>query len=100
MARLDLYRIAPLEGYVLEVQADLLSGLATTIVVPLVPLAATSKPISRLNPVFSLQGVSYVMLTQTLAAVTRRELGAAVGSLADSHHYDVLNALDMLLTGT
>lgn len=87
-----------MDGYVLEVQASLMSRLATTVVAPLLPVEAAPPPMTRLNPVFEIGGTSYAMVTQSLAAVPRRELGAAVGSLNSSKEYEVTNALDMLLS--
>jgi toxin CcdB len=51
-----------------------------------------------LNPVFDLRGQRYVMVTQSIATLRRRDLGKAVLSL-DDQHQQITNALDMLLTG-
>jgi toxin CcdB len=99
MARLDLYRLPEVDGYVLEVQADLLSTLATAVVVPLLSREDSPTPLGRLNPVFEIDGVPHVMVTQFIAAVPRRELGAPVGSLGANRHVDVTNALDMIFSG-
>jgi len=99
MARLDLYRIPGVEGYLLEVQAAIMDSFATTVVVPLVPLEHGPPPITRLNPVFAIEGRRYLMLTQSLSAVTRKELAAKTGALPGACHDDVTDALDMLLCG-
>lgn len=99
MARLDLYRIPGVEGYVLEVQATIMDSFATTVVVPLVLEERGPRPITRLNPVFTIDGRRYLMLTQSLSAVTRKELAGKVGALPDAYHDDVTDALDMLLCG-
>jgi toxin CcdB len=98
MAR-ELYRLPGLDGLVLNVQADLLTPLATTVVVPLLPVASAPPPMARLNPVFEIEGIRFVMVTQSLAAVARRELGESVGRLGEDRHYDITQALDMLLSG-
>lgn len=85
-------------GYVLDVQADLLDHLATRTVVPLLPEAAAPKPLRDLNPVFDIADGRYVMLTQAIAAIPRRELKRPVASLADQHD-SVTRALDILLVG-
>lgn len=95
MARLDLYRVRGVDGLLLDVQADLMSDLATAVVVPLLPLDAAPKPAARLNPVFAVSGERYVMMTQLLASVSRKELGACVGTLDRQHECDVT---DMLLS--
>ena len=70
MARLDLHAIPAKgrDGYVLDVQADLLSHIDTCTVVPLLPEDVTPKTISDLNPVFEVRGKRYVMLPRQLPA--------------------------------
>ena len=98
MAR-ELYHLPGVDGYVLNVQADLLVSFATTMVVPLLPLEGMSRPMARLNPVFEIAGRSFVMMTQAMAAVPRRDLGEPVGHLGEDRHYDITQALDILLSG-
>ena len=85
--------------HVLNVQADLLASLATLVVMPLLPIEVMPQPMARLNPVFEIEGGRFVMVTQSLAAVARRELGEPVGRLGEERHYDITQALDMLLSG-
>ena len=85
-------------GWLLDVQADLLQGLNTRTVVPLLPMAGSPPPIRGLNPVFLIAGVEAVMVTQAIATLPRAELRAAVASL-DREHDQVARALDLLLTG-
>jgi len=98
MAKFDVFRRRAGAGYLLDCQADLLSRLNTRFVVPLLPLEDAPKPAARLNPVFELEGESYVMMTQFAAAVPVSELGEKVASLRD-RDIDILNALDMLISG-
>jgi hypothetical protein len=49
MAHLALYRLVGAEGYLLEVQANLLATLSTTMVVPLLPQNTTPRPMGRLR---------------------------------------------------
>ena len=99
MARFDLHqRPGRLGGYVVDVQADLLSDLQTRVVVPLFPSANWSPVMDRLNPVFAVAGEPHVFVAQSIAAVPRRELGPAVGSVAE-HRDEITLALDILLTG-
>lgn len=98
MARFDLYAgLGPGEGYVVDVQADLLDALTTRVVIPLLP-RATVKMIRDLNPVVRLDDEDFVMMTQELAAVPCRDLRRKVGSLFDRRD-DITRALDVLLTG-
>jgi toxin CcdB len=96
MARYDVHRLG--KALVLDAQAALLDQLATRVVIPLIPETKASRPIGELNPVFTVLGERYVLLTQALAAVPLKELGRAVGSL-DAQHDEITKALDLLLTG-
>jgi toxin CcdB len=98
MARFELFRNEGAEGYLLDVQSDLLSGLNTRVVVPLLPASAGPAPAQRLNPVFSIEGQEWVMVTQFMAAVPEGELRCAVGSLAERQD-EISAALDMLFLG-
>ncbi len=100
MSRLDVHALPGMEGggYVVDVQADLLSHLSTRIVVPLFAEATAPKPVSELNPVFEILGARFVMVTQALASVPLRELKGAVASL-EGEHDRVTRALDILLVG-
>jgi toxin CcdB len=100
LARLDVHPMPGKgrDGYVLDVQADLLSHLSTRTVVPLLPEDAAPKPISELNPVFEIRGRRHVMVTQAIASVPGRELKRAVASLTEQHD-QIIRALDILLLG-
>jgi toxin CcdB len=102
MAQYDLYRPPrpPPRGevlYLLDLQADLLEHFATRIVVPLMVEGSIDR-VGRLHPVFEVEGIRVVMATDRLAAIPRRELGIAVGSLANKHS-DIINAIDVLWSG-
>lgn len=98
MARFDVHRRPSGTGLLLDCQADLLGHLNTRFVVPLLPERDAPRPATRLNPLFEIGGERFVMVTQFAAAVHVRELGPAVLSLA-GRDSEILNALDMLLTG-
>lgn len=82
-----------------DVQSDHTSArVRTRVVAPLVPVDELGTSISDLNPIVRLDGRDYAFIAQSLATLTRSELGEQAGSL--SHHYDELaRALDILLTG-
>ena len=99
MARFDVHaRRDGGGGYLLDVQADLLSGLNTRLVVPLLPLDQAPAPAARLNPLFDIAGQRHVMVTQFAAAVHVSELGERVITFAQAHE-TVTAALDLLITG-
>lgn len=98
MARFDIFKNGDEAGYLLDVQSDLLSGLNTRVVVPLLPQSSAPSPAQRLNPVFSIEGQELVMATQYMAAVPEGELRSGVGSLAEKQD-EISAALDLLFLG-
>lgn len=98
MARFDVFENKGGAGFLLDVQSDLLSGLNTRVVVPLLPKATAPSPAQRLNPVFNIEGQEVVMATQYLAAVSEGELRSGVGSLVEQQN-EISAALDMLFLG-
>ncbi|WP_417784411.1 CcdB family protein [Terasakiella pusilla] len=98
MAKYDVYPNPSGSGYLLDVQADLLDGLNTRVVVPLFNLEDAPKPAKYLNPIFDVNGSDVVMMTQFMASVPNTILTAPVGSLSD-HFAEITNALDMVFQG-
>lgn len=96
MAQFDVHRFA--DGLVIDCQSGLLSHIASRFVVPLVPRSESPTPAGRLNPTFDIGGQTYVMVTESAAAVPERALGQVVVSLAD-HSFEVTDALDILISG-
>lgn len=84
----------------LDVQADLLSALATRVVVPLYPAGPADKAraLTTLNPILRVGAKSYVMATQELAGVSRKLLGKTALDCSASRT-EITAALDLLLTG-
>ena len=99
MSRLDVYRLRQsATSLVIDLQTNILDHIKSRIVAPLVPLADAPPPIRDLNPVFEIDGASYVMMTQLLASIFSHDLKPTLLSL-DRHHDDVTRALDRLLVG-
>jgi toxin CcdB len=98
MARFDVYESASGVGYVLDVQTDLLTGLNTRVVVPLLPLDRAPRPAARLNPIFEIGQQRFAMVTQFLSAVPISELRKPTGTLAANGHL-IIDALDMVFFG-
>jgi hypothetical protein len=55
-------------------------------------------PLERIRPLVAIEGREYIVAVDRLAAIDRRTLGERIGSL-DAHRYDLIRALDVLLTG-
>jgi toxin CcdB len=98
MARFGVYRNPDGEGYLLDIQADLLSHLNTRVVVPLLPLEIAPKPAATLNPIFDVQGTPVAMVTQFMAAVPVQVLRMSLLSL-ESRRGEITAALDLLFQG-
>ncbi|ESY12876.1 CcdB family protein [Mesorhizobium sp. C386A] len=98
MARYDFYRSTESDGYLLDVQSDMLEGLSTTVVVPLMPPEIAPLPGRRLNPTFAINGKDLVMVTQFVSAFSASELRMPEGNLSRQHD-DIVAALDMLFQG-
>lgn len=101
--RLDIHRnvSASKKAYpfLLNVQADTVSRLATCVVVPMaLKKTLPYPPISRLMPEVMVLDEAYVLVTQELAGIPKSALGPVVAQLA-SDRATVLGALDFLFTG-
>ena len=97
MARLDVYDNGA-DGYLLDVQTNILYGYNTRIVVPLMPAELAPHPGGRLNPTFLVEGRPHIMVTQYLGSVPVAALGRAVTNLHD-HHDRIVAAIDMIFLG-
>ncbi len=100
MAQFDVHR-NPRGGtfpLLLDVQANVLSSLATRVVVPMARARPWGAAITRLNPTARVAGVEYVLVFQELAAIAASELGARVASLA-ARRAELVAALELLFTG-
>jgi toxin CcdB len=85
--------------FLLDVQSDVISVLATRVVVPLYRKESLhSKTMTRLTPVVKVKNRSLIAMVPELAGIHQRELGAIVGDLSAARN-DLLQAIDLLLTG-
>lgn len=83
--------------YLVVLQSDLVSGLTSTVVAPLVP-HDQMKGAQRMNPIVSIDGHDYWLATQELFAVDRRILRGKTCSLGD--YCDAITAaLDFVFMG-
>jgi toxin CcdB len=96
MAQFDVHRLG--DGLVVDCQSDLLRHIASRLVVPLVPRSDAPMPAHRLNPVFEIASVDYVMVTESAGAVRTQQLGPVIESLAD-RSFEITGALDILISG-
>ena len=92
-------RMRDVYPYVMEVQSDLLSSLATRMVVPLAitTLAATDLP-RRLCPVFTLNGKSLMLVPFEAAPLDKRLLKVEITSMRQRSN-EIVSAMDAVLSG-
>ena len=98
MPRFHVYENPEGDGFLIDVQANLLSHLNTRVVVPLMPVESGPKPAKVLNPVFEIMGRPHLMATQFIATVPRQMLHSEVLDLTDEMHL-IVGALDCLFQG-
>lgn len=104
MAQLDIHinsdtRTKARTPLLLNVQADLLSELATRMVVPLRP-GGPQEPwvISRLHPVITVGEDRYVAVVSEMAGIPATILGEIIANARDQRT-EILSAIDLLITG-
>jgi toxin CcdB len=83
--------------YLVILQSDLVSGLRSTVVAPLIGREQFAGA-ERMNPIFTINGKDYWLATHELFAVEQRMLKQAVASLADRRDA-IMAALDFVFTG-
>lgn len=85
--------------YVIELQADLLSDLNTRLVAPFAPARHYRGALPYLNPVVDIDGEPHVLLIQQMAALPKRLLAGPPVENAEAQRYEIIAAVDFLVTG-
>ncbi len=103
MAQFDVYENPNEQSkknfpYLLDLQSDLLDGLATRVVAPLAYVSAKSRTVEYLQPKFRIKKKAVFLSTSELAGVPVQALGKFVTSLKE-HRQSIISALDFLFTG-
>ncbi len=98
MAQYDVFQNPEGSGYLLDVQSDLLDGLSTRLVIPLLLASQAPRPATRLNPVMRIGDESHIMVTQFMAAVPHKLLQTQITSAAWMRD-EITAAIDMLTHG-
>jgi len=98
MARMDLHRNLGGNGYLLDIQADLLRSFNSRVVLPVLSLYQAPPLAGRLNPLVVIDGAEHSVVTQHMAAVSIRLLGETVMSMA-SRETEITGAIDLLISG-
>ncbi|MGR3321323.1 MAG: CcdB family protein [Pseudooceanicola sp.] len=83
---------------VCDLQTDLID-IGSRVVAPLIPVSEGLQPISRLEPVFEIEGRTLALHTAELAAIPARLVqGPPVADLSHAD-YAIKGALDMVFSG-
>lgn len=98
MARFDVYANPDGNGFLVDVQADLMSHLNSRLVIPLVPSGIAPTPMKVLNPIFQIEDTTYMLLTQQMAAVSLQMLKKVIINVS-ARRDEVVAAIDLLLQG-
>lgn len=85
--------------YFVDIQNALLGDLNTRVVIPFTTLSALGNvEAKKLCPVIEIDGDRFVLLTHQITSVPRPILKTEIASL-DEHRYEILSAIDMLISG-
>lgn len=88
---------AALRPFLIVLQSDLVSGLNSTVVAPLIPHDRITGA-NRLNPLVSVEGGEFWLAMHELFAIDRRMLKGKVADLAQDREA-IIASLDLLFTG-
>jgi toxin CcdB len=83
--------------YLINLQSDLVSGLTSMVVAPLVPHAKMTGA-RRMNPIVRVDDHEFWLATHEMFAIDRRMLGGTIANLSGDRDA-VIAALDLVLTG-
>lgn len=103
MAQFDVYRNPAASKarvpLLLDIQAHLLKGLATRVVIPLVkPAEVNNRLISALHFEVRVSGHRYIALGSELAAIPVKALGERVANL-EAQRAEIVRAVDVIVSG-
>jgi toxin CcdB len=85
--------------YFVDVQNSLLSDLNTRLVIPFAkPSSLNNTEVERLCPLIPINGSNYVLLSHQLTSVPISALTKEEVSI-ETFRYEILDAIDMLITG-
>jgi toxin CcdB len=98
MARFHVYGMKAGTAYALDVQSNMLDGLNTRVMIPLIDAANVSQVMMRLNPHILVNNKRYLLATERMAAVPVAEIGELITDLTCQGD-EITAALDFLFQG-
>jgi toxin CcdB len=97
VAQFQVYRL-PGGPLVIDLQSNLIDT-GSRVVAPLVPATGELKPITRLEPVFEVEGQQYSLHAAEVAAIPAGFTRVRPVADLSSQEYAIRGALDMLFSG-
>ncbi len=99
MAQFDVYRYSEAVPFVVDIQADLLSGLKTRTVIPLLAQAqAKQEQLPKLKPIIKVKGKNYVLMTTDIGTLRNSELKEPLDNVTNQRQ-TIVDAIDFLFQG-
>lgn len=99
MAQFDIYRRGTGGvAFLVDLQDDMLDGLSTRVVAPLVVIESVGVPMKIVNPRIVVEGKPHILMSHLLAAIPASSLGEPIGS-ARGQRDEIIAAMDLLFTG-
>ena len=84
--------------FFLCVQSDFIAPTRSRVVIPLRRPEVIGPQAARLNPLFTIQGMRVMLMTQEITHLPDTLLGKPIGSL-EAQRDDIIAAVDMLISG-
>lgn len=84
--------------YFMSLQHDLFSGLSSRLVIPLTEKSRMI-PTKGIHPVLNIAGHEYILLTDLMTSIDGKRLETTPVASAQHLHTEIINALDLLITG-
>jgi toxin CcdB len=84
--------------YVVDVQSDFISRVASRVVIPIIPETKLRERIKDLHPIVEINGERCVLVTHQITSILQRNLRRPIASLI-GYRDEITRALDLLFTG-
>jgi toxin CcdB len=85
--------------YFVDVQNNLMSQLNSRLVIPLSPISKVKDKVAKkLCPIIQVDDADFILVTNQMTTVPKSILKAEVACL-ESYRYQIIDAIDMLITG-
>lgn len=104
MAQFDVYANPSTKSrnvypYIIDIQNELISDIATRIVIPLGKLShLNNNKMNGLTPIITYEDERYILLTPQITSMPKNLLKAPVGTI-ESMRNEIISAVDFAITG-